>query len=68
MEFKVFHATTKHLEHPYHTIKPTPENPAPRNKLVWCISKFGCGRVDIFNPNFDIEFALLPVTSKNAKQ
>lgn len=34
--------------------------PPPKTKQVWCVSKHGIGRKDIFNPEFDIAWFPLP--------
>lgn len=65
MDFKIAHCSGKDI--PAHTRYYTPEELAPpTNTLVWCYSKFGCVRKDIFNPRFDTHWAsMLPKPCKN---
>ena len=40
----------------------------PKNKQVWCVSKYGVGRKDIFNPEFDIAWYPLPRLTPELKK
>lgn len=43
------------------------EVPPPENKIVWCVSKYGVGRKDIFIHGFDIAWFPLPGVPQSAK-
>lgn len=43
-------------------------DPPPKNKQVWCVSKYGVGRKDIFNPEFDIAWYPLPRLTPELKK
>ena len=42
--------------------------PPPKNKHVWCVSKYGIGRKDVFNPEFDIAWYPLPKLPDSVKK
>lgn len=63
MDFKIGYLSTKHIAPDVHFFKPD-EIPPPTNKRVLCLSKYGCIREGVFNPNFDSQWLPLPVRSK----
>lgn len=42
--------------------------PPPKTKQVWCVNKYGVGRKDIFNYDFDIAWFPLPKVPDYLKQ
>ena len=42
--------------------------PPPKTKQVWCVNKYGVGRKDIFNHDFDIAWFPLPKVPDYLKQ
>lgn len=42
--------------------------PPPKNKQVWCVSKYGIGRKDVFNHDFDIAWFPLPKIPESVKR
>jgi hypothetical protein len=67
MNFQIGHCSTKDI--PVAARYYTPEELAPpKNMLVWCYSRWGCSRKDIFNPRFDSHWSpLIPKPKKGIK-
>lgn len=61
--FRVGYLSSKDIAPEIHLFKPE-ENPPPTNKRVLCLSKLGCLREGVFNPNFDVQWLPLPARSK----